>query len=166
MGQHGPVKCSQSEDVELCITHFINWSCWNSVKHYISKDKEDKKSWQNDDPTLILTNISHIFVQNCDNSFRLFYYEVVFIFINILCNRITCGNRLNSVQHRQYNGCWCLGSAWRTDISNHNIDYVEYMSSCLTWGRIQLPVSCQCGGMIQNENVCFCSLTKIKQFKG
>ena len=34
-----------------------------------------------------------------------------------------------------YHGCWCPGSLRRQDISSHDIDYVEYVTSCLTWGR-------------------------------
>ena len=30
----------------------------------------------------------------------------------------------------------CLGSLRRQDISSHDIDYVEYVGPCLTWGRV------------------------------
>ena len=33
-------------------------------------------------------------------------------------------------------GCWCPGSLRRQDISNHDIDYVEYVDPGLTWGKI------------------------------
>ena len=49
---------------------------------------------------------------------------------------LACGDRINSVQHCKYHGCWCPGSLRRQDISTHDIDYVEYVSSCLTWGRV------------------------------
>ena len=48
----------------------------------------------------------------------------------------TCEDRINSVQHSQSHGCWCPGSLRRHDISNHDIDYVEKVSSCFTRGRI------------------------------
>ena len=38
---------------------------------------------------------------------------------------LTCGNRINPVQHSKYHGCWCLGSFRHQDISNHVINYVE-----------------------------------------
>ena len=41
-----------------------------------------------------------------------------------------------SVWLGQYHGCWCTGSLRRQDISSHDIDCVEYVSPCLTWGRI------------------------------
>ena len=41
------------------------------------------------------------------------------------------------------------------------------------WNRLafheegfQLPVSCQCGGLTKNVNICFCSLSKIQHAKG
>ena len=36
----------------------------------------------------------------------------------------------------QCHGRWCPGSLRRLDISSHDIDYVEYVSPGLTWGRI------------------------------
>ena len=36
----------------------------------------------------------------------------------------------------QYHGCWCPGSLRRQDISTHDIEYVLYVCSCPTWGRI------------------------------
>ena len=38
----------------------------------------------------------------------------------------------------QYNGCWCPGSLRRQDISNHDIDYVKYVSPGLIRGRISI----------------------------
>ena len=49
---------------------------------------------------------------------------------------LTCGDRVISLPHNQYHGCWCPGSFRHPDISNYDIDYVESVSSCLTWGRI------------------------------
>ena len=43
---------------------------------------------------------------------------------------------IDSVQHSQYHGCWCPGDFRRQDINTHGIDYVQQLSSCLTWGRI------------------------------
>ena len=43
---------------------------------------------------------------------------------------------VNSVQHSKYLGCWCSGSLCRQDISNHDIDFVEWARSCLTWGML------------------------------
>ena len=40
------------------------------------------------------------------------------------------------VQHSQYHGCWCLGSFHHQGISTHDIEYVEKVNVCLTWGRI------------------------------
>ena len=37
----------------------------------------------------------------------------------------TCGDRINSVQPREYHGCWCPGSLRRQDISTHDIDNVD-----------------------------------------
>ena len=36
----------------------------------------------------------------------------------------------------QYHGYWCPGSFRRQGISTHDINYVEYVSSCLARGRI------------------------------
>ena len=33
----------------------------------------------------------------------------------------------------QYHGCWCPASFRCQDISTHDIDYVEWVSTCLTW---------------------------------
>ena len=49
---------------------------------------------------------------------------------------LTCGDRLNLVQHSRYHGCWCPASLCCQDISTNDIDYVEQASSCLTWGII------------------------------
>ena len=47
-----------------------------------------------------------------------------------------CRDQINSVQHSKYHGCWCPGSLHRQDISTHDINYVKFVSSYLTWGRI------------------------------
>ena len=39
--------------------------------------------------------------------------------------RVTGGDRINSVKHTQYHGCWCPGSLRSQDISIHDIGYVE-----------------------------------------
>ena len=46
-----------------------------------------------------------------------------------------CQEQIIPVQHSQYHVCWCSGSLRRQDIT-HEIDYAEWISSCLTWGRI------------------------------
>ena len=51
-------------------------------------------------------------------------------------NVLTCGDGVISVWLGQYHGCWCPGSLRRQDNSSHDIDYVEYVSPGLTWGRI------------------------------
>ena len=51
---------------------------------------------------------------------------------------LTCGDRINSLQHSKYHGCGCPGSLRRQDISTHDIDYVDYVSYCLTWGGISI----------------------------
>ena len=43
--------------------------------------------------------------------------------------------RVISVYLDQYHSCWCPGSLRRQDISNHDIDYKEYLGPCLTLGR-------------------------------
>ena len=45
-------------------------------------------------------------------------------------------DRVISVKLCQYHGSWCPGSLRRQDISSHDIYFVEYVGSCLTWGRI------------------------------
>ena len=47
-----------------------------------------------------------------------------------------CGDRINSVEHSKYHSCWCPGSLRRQDISTHDIDYIEWISSCHTCGMI------------------------------
>ena len=47
-----------------------------------------------------------------------------------------CGDQINSIQHNEYHGCWCPGSLRHQDISTCDIDYVELVSSWLTWRRI------------------------------
>ena len=59
----------------------------------------------------------------------------------------TCGDRVISVYLGQYHGCWCPGSLLRQDIGSHDIEYLEYVDRSLTWGRVLVPVSNQCGGM-------------------
>ena len=49
---------------------------------------------------------------------------------------LTCWDRVISVWLGQYHGCWCPGSLRCQDISSHDIDYVEYVGTGLTWGRI------------------------------
>ena len=56
---------------------------------------------------------------------------------------------------------------WCTLISDQNLQIS--VSSCLTWGRFQLPVSCECGGMTRNMNICFVpsekfSMMRVKPF--
>ena len=46
------------------------------------------------------------------------------------------GDRIILVQHNKYHGCSCPGLSRHQDISTHDIDYAEYVSSCITWGRI------------------------------
>ena len=58
------------------------------------------------------------------------YCKINNIYIN------TTGDRINQVQHSKYYGCWCPGSLRRQVISIHDIDYVEPVGICLTWGRI------------------------------
>ena len=41
--------------------------------------------------------------------------------------------RANLVQHSQYHGYWCPGFLRPQDISTHGIDYVELVSSWITW---------------------------------
>ena len=50
----------------------------------------------------------------------------------------TCGDRIILVQHSQYHGCWCPGSLRHQDISTHDIDHVEQVIYCLTWGNISI----------------------------
>ena len=67
----------------------------------------------------------------------------------IVCSwALTCKDRIYSAQHSKYHGCWWPGSLLRQDISTHEIDNVEKVSSCLLDDGFQLPVSCQFGGMI------------------
>ena len=49
------------------------------------------------------------------------------ILINTKINFLTLNvrDRINSVQHIQYHGCWCPDSWRRQDISTHVINYVE-----------------------------------------
>ena len=48
-----------------------------------------------------------------------------------------CGDWINPVQHSNIMIADALpGFLCRQDISTHDIDYAEYVSSCLTWGRI------------------------------
>ena len=47
-----------------------------------------------------------------------------------------CGDQINLVHQSKYHGCWCPGSLHHQDISTHDLDYVEKVSSCLTCGRI------------------------------
>ena len=47
-----------------------------------------------------------------------------------------CGERICPIQHSKYHCCWWPGSLRRQHISTHDIDYLEWVSTCLTWGRI------------------------------
>ena len=49
---------------------------------------------------------------------------------------LTCGDRVISVKLGQYHGCWCPSYLRRQDISSHDVDHVDYVGSCLIWGRI------------------------------
>ena len=53
---------------------------------------------------------------------------------------LTCGDRINSVQDCQLHGCWCPGSLRRHDISTHDVDYVEQVSSYFTCGRVLITL--------------------------
>ena len=44
--------------------------------------------------------------------------------------------RVNSVYLGQYHGCWCPGSVRRQDISNHDIDYIEYVGPSRIRGSV------------------------------
>ena len=48
---------------------------------------------------------------------------------------LTCGDQIILVQHSEYHCCWWPGSLCHQDISTHDINYEEYVSSCLTWGK-------------------------------
>ena len=53
-----------------------------------------------------------------------------------MCLTLNVRDRVISIWLGQYHGCSCLGSLRRQDISSHGIDWVEYVSLGLTWGRI------------------------------
>ena len=63
-------------------------------------------------------------------------YNKLIVIVIYISSPLTCGDRVNSVQHNKYHGCWCTGSLRRQNISTHDIDYVEQVRSCLTWGRM------------------------------
>ena len=56
--------------------------------------------------------------------------------------RLVKANRISSVPHNQYHGCWCSDSLHRQDISTHDTDYVEQARSCFTRGRFSTTSSC------------------------
>ena len=118
--------------IHICCHHTLLMSChqkpyliraaWHSgetIKYcaiwYFLVVKIDQRSgWKNTSVTAMLT----------------LWYNVT------VCYPLTCGDRVISVWLCQYHGCWCPGSLRRQDISSHDIDYVQYVSPGLTWGRI------------------------------
>ena len=68
-----------------------------------------------------------------------------------------CGDWITLIQHSKYHGYWCTGSLCRQDISNHDIDYVEYVGPCLMWRSISnICVMSMWRSDIKSEyNICF-----------
>ena len=85
------------------------------------------RSWHH----LSMITMTANYITNIAILLQIRFTEFCYIFESLNVRRL-----INSVQRSQYHGYWWQGSLCRLDISAHDIDYVEWKSSCLTWGRI------------------------------
>ena len=96
-------------------------------KKKLKQSSKERHILKNQGWMILLTNQ---FIEACNHN----YISSLCVTIHIWTHNMRGLN--NSSFDSQYHSCWCPGSLCRQDISTHDIDYIEQVSSCLAWGRI------------------------------
>ena len=71
-----------------------------------------------------------------NNKTEVFPLSAAMIILSLFLKHLTCGDQIILVQHSQWHGRWRPGFLRGQDIGTHDIDYEEYLNSCLTRWRI------------------------------
>ena len=79
---------------------------------------------------------------------------------------LICGDWVTLVWQGQYHGCWCLGSLHSQVVSTHDIDYVEWLATCLPWQKISSTCAITVWGNDRNCKYIFMVLLKNLAHKG